>query len=78
MSVAVKLFMDGDCQALDLPEDCRFEGEEVWISKVGDTVILEPVKTPPVDTEAFLNELDASRARASIRDNIRMIASRTR
>ena len=60
MSVTVKLFMDGDCQALDLPEDCRFEGEEVWIRKVGDKVILEPITMPPVDTEAELERAGAA------------------
>jgi virulence-associated protein VagC len=31
---------DGGDQAVDLPDECRFEGTEVRISKVGDKVIL--------------------------------------
>lgn len=50
MSVTVKLFVQDDCPALVLPDDCRFEGEEVKISKVGDKVILEPLKMPPDGT----------------------------
>lgn len=60
MSVTVKLFMDGDCQALDLPDEFRFAGEEVRISKIGDMVILEPVKMPPpVDIEAVSEKPDS-------------------
>jgi antitoxin VapB len=58
MSVVAKLFIDGGDQALDLPEECRFEGTEVRISKVGDKVILEPLSSP-VRTEA---EIAAIRA----------------
>jgi antitoxin VapB len=61
MSVTVKLFMEGDCQALELPDEFRFEGEEVWISKVGDKVILEPIKMPPpVDIESVAEKPDSS------------------
>jgi antitoxin VapB len=57
MSVTVKLFMQDDCQALDLPDEFRFAGEEVRISKIGDKVILEPV--PPVDIEADAEKADS-------------------
>ena len=52
MTFAAKLFMyDGD-QAVPLPDEFRFEGDEVRISKVGDQVILEPIKKPaPVDPD---------------------------
>lgn len=64
MSVTAKLFMDGDSQAVDLPEEFRFEGAEVRISKVGDKVILEPLR-PRARTEAeiaaFWAEIDALR-----------------
>lgn len=60
MSVTVKLFMQDDCQALELPDEFRFEGEEVKISKIGDKVILEPIKMPPpVDIEAFAEKADS-------------------
>ena len=53
MSTTAKIFMDDDSQAVLLPEEFRFEGTEVRISKVGDKVILEPVeKKPPSDPDA--------------------------
>ncbi len=39
-----KLFMNGRSQAVRLPKEFRFEGDEVRIRKVGDAVILEPVE----------------------------------
>lgn len=41
MNVA-KLFTNGRSQAIRLPKECRFEEEEVCITKVGDMVILFP------------------------------------
>ena len=41
-----KLFMNGRSQAVRLPKEFRFEGEEVFIKKVGDAVILIPFHTP--------------------------------
>lgn len=31
-------------QAIKLPEDFRFLGDSVWISRQGDAVILQPIK----------------------------------
>lgn len=31
-------------QAVKLPEDLRFEGDSVWISRQGDAVILQPIR----------------------------------
>ena len=60
MSVTVKLFMQDDCLALDLPDEFRFEGEEVRISKIGDMVILEPLEMPPpVDVESVAEKPDS-------------------
>jgi antitoxin VapB len=42
MSATAKLFMHGRSQAVRLPKECRFEGKEVRVTKVGDRVILEP------------------------------------
>ena len=39
-----KLFQNGRSQAVRLPKDFRFEGDEVIISKEGKKVILEPQK----------------------------------
>lgn len=38
-----KLFRNGRSQAVRLPKEFRFEGEEVSIRREGDSVILEPV-----------------------------------
>ena len=37
-----KLFENGRSQAVRLPKECRFEGNEVSVSKIGDIVILIP------------------------------------
>jgi antitoxin VapB len=39
-----KIFMNGRSQAVRLPKEFRFKGEEVSIRKEGDTVILEPIR----------------------------------
>ena len=38
-----RLFINGRSQAVRLPKDYRFKGENVYIQKVGDAVILVPV-----------------------------------
>ncbi len=38
-----KLFWNGRSQAVRLPLEFRFEGNEVLVSREGDRVILEPV-----------------------------------
>ena len=32
-------------QAVKLPDDFRFDGESVWISRQGDAVILQPIRS---------------------------------
>lgn len=39
-----KLFKNGQSQAVRLPRECRFEGDEVYIKKSGNIVILIPIK----------------------------------
>jgi len=41
-----KLFQIGPDQAVRLPEDFRFEGDAVFIKKVGDSVMLIPQQAP--------------------------------
>ncbi|HEX4044514.1 MAG TPA: type II toxin-antitoxin system VapB family antitoxin [Gammaproteobacteria bacterium] len=41
-----KLFINGHSQAIRLPKEFRFEGEKVFIKKVGKTVILLPIQNP--------------------------------
>jgi len=43
MDVA-KLFLNGRSQAVRLPKEYRFEGDEVYIRKIGDAVVLLPKK----------------------------------
>lgn len=45
MSATAKLFTHGRSQAVRLPKECRFEGKEVRVTKVGDKVILEPLES---------------------------------
>jgi antitoxin VapB len=59
MNATAKLFMHGRSQAVRLPKEFRFEGTEVKVSKVGDKVILEPMKKRPVDIDAWFARLDA-------------------
>lgn len=37
-----KLFINGRSQAVRLPKEFRFEGDEVLIKRVGDAVVLLP------------------------------------
>jgi antitoxin VapB len=65
-----KLFMHGRSQAVRLPKEFRFEGKEVRVSKVGDKVILEPMKRPPFDVDAWFARLDALGARDFLPDGL--------
>ena len=70
MSATAKLFMHGRSQAVRLPKEFRFEGTEVRVSKVGDKVILEPLKKQPIDFDEFWAELDTMGARDFLPDGI--------
>ncbi len=50
-----KLFKNGQSQAVRLPKEFRFEGEKVFIKKIGNTIILIPLKTP---WKSLFNSLD--------------------
>ena len=41
-----KLFINGRSQAVRLPKDCRFSGDEVYIKKFENIVILIPKDNP--------------------------------
>lgn len=41
-----KLFQNGQSQAVRLPKNFRFEGDEVYIKKMGNAVILLPSQNP--------------------------------
>jgi antitoxin VapB len=51
-----KLFMTGRSQAVRLPKEFRFEGKEVRISRVGNGVLLQPVKK--VSLKKLFEEMD--------------------
>ena len=40
--MTAKLFENGRSQAVRLPKECRFSGEEVMVNKIGELVILMP------------------------------------
>ena len=41
-----KLFENGRSQAVRLPKECRFRGDEVFVRKYEDIVILFPKRSP--------------------------------
>ncbi len=41
-----KLFKNGRSQAVRLPREYRFSGDEIYIKQYGDIVILIPKKSP--------------------------------
>jgi antitoxin VapB len=43
MSTIAKLFVNGGSQAVRLPKEFRFEGEEVRVRRLGHGVLLEPL-----------------------------------
>ena len=53
--MTAKLFENGRSQAVRLPKECRFSGEEVVVNKIGDIVILMPKENK---WSGFLNSLD--------------------
>lgn len=62
MGATAKLFMHGRSQAVRLPKEFRFEGQEVRVSRHGDKVILEPMVTREEDMAAVFARIDALRA----------------
>ena len=50
-----KLFVNGQSQAVRLPKEYRFSGNEVYIQKVGNSVMLFPKERA---WETFLNGLN--------------------
>jgi antitoxin VapB len=53
-----KLFRNGRSQAVRLPKEFRFEGDEVRIRRVGNGVLLEP---KVMDVQEWFRQLDAFR-----------------
>lgn len=53
MSKRAKIFMNGRSQAVRLPKECRFDVDEVYIRKLGDSVILSAAEP---GWDAFFDE----------------------
>ena len=53
---SAKLFINGRSQAVRLPKEFQFSGEEVFIQKIGDAVILLPTDKT---WETFLHGLNS-------------------
>ena len=62
MRDTAKLFRTGRSQAVRLPKEFRFEGNEVRIRRVGNGVLLEPLDKP--DAHEWLRQLDGFRTEA--------------
>lgn len=45
MTQTAKLFRNGNSQAVRLPREFRFQGDQVRIRRDGDAVVLEPIIT---------------------------------
>jgi antitoxin VapB len=60
-----KLFWSGRSQAVRLPKDFRFQGDEVRIRRHGSAVILEPVADDWSWLDALLGRLDDDFVRAA-------------
>jgi antitoxin VapB len=61
MELTAKIFQNGRSQAVRIPKEFRFKGNEVKISKKGDKVILEPLersKWPDGFWDAFPEDKD--------------------
>ncbi len=60
-----KLFTNGRSQAVRLPKEYRFDGTEVYIKKVGETVVLIPMteswKTLIDSLDQFTDDFMANR-----------------
>jgi antitoxin VapB len=53
-----KIFWSGRSQAVRLPKDFRFSGEEVRIRRHGNAVILEPIPKDWAWLDAIVGKLD--------------------
>ena len=50
-----KIFVNGRSQAVRLPKDCRFAGNDVFVKKIGKMVVLIPKDDP---WASLVNSLD--------------------
>lgn len=55
MPQTAKLFDSGDGQTIQLPDEYRFEGKQVYVKRVGEMVVLIPYERP---WASFFESLD--------------------
>lgn len=49
-----EVFDDGEYQMVNLPEGFQFDAEEVWVQKIGNSVLLSPIsKTEKIEIPAI-------------------------
>lgn len=54
-----KLFINGQSQAVRLPKEFRFVGDQVIIKRVGRAVMLLPIRYAAAELKSMLGGLDA-------------------
>jgi len=59
MPSTAKIFMTGRSQAVRLPKEFRFEGEQVRIRREGNAVVLEPLSSNWAWLDAIERPVDA-------------------
>ena len=62
MTKTAKLFRNGNSQAVRLPQEFRFEGDEVRIHREGAAVVLEPLITDTKEWYAAMDRYSGSDA----------------
>lgn len=72
MTTTAKIFRTGRSQAVRLPKECRFDADEVKVTKIGDRVILEPLKPASRMPWAAIDSLGDSIFMPEGRDQPRM------
>lgn len=68
MTMLAKVFQNGRSQAIRIPKELRVDTEEVYIEKVGDTLVIKPIPKDKwdkffdaledIDTNDFLTNRD--------------------
>jgi antitoxin VapB len=59
MTQIAKVFQNGRSQAVRLPKECRVNCDEVYIEKIGDSLIITPMQKSKWDImRAALDELE--------------------
>jgi antitoxin VapB len=64
MMKTAKLFWSGRSQAVRLPKEFRFDGDQVRIRRHGDQIILEPIAKDWTWLDALVGPVDEDFARA--------------